>query len=115
MIKIKTFFSKYAKFLPIILILLFIVLNLAGINWGIPRIWHPDAILKRVRIALAGEWDFDTENFDYPSLPKYIMYGLGWLVLEQGGGSGEIVLTVRYFALFLGSLIIGYLTPSSTR
>lgn len=106
MIKIETFLSKYAKFLPIILIFLFIILNSAGITWGIPQIWHPDAILKRVISTLAGEWEFDTVNFDYPSLPKYIMYGLGWLVLEQGGESGEIVLAVRYFALFLGSLII---------
>lgn len=106
MIKIETFLSKYAKFLPIILIFLFIILNSAGITWGIPQIWHPDAILKRVVDALEGNWDFDTKNFDYPSLPKYIMYGLGWLALEQGGGHSEIVLIVRYFALFMGSLII---------
>lgn len=114
MAKLESILTKYVKYLPIILILVFISLNMVGITWGIPEIWHPDAVLKNAVRALEGDWEFDTVNFDYPSLPKYIMYGLGWLVLEQGGDKGEIVLAVRFFALFLGSLII-YLTFKITQ
>jgi hypothetical protein len=45
---------------------------------------NPDELVHRVAKALIGRWEFDTTNFDYPSLPKYVMFGVGKLVYGIG-------------------------------
>ena len=75
------FLFRNEKFIPVILLLIFVAVTLPGISWDAPSLWNPDELFWRVNMALGGEMKFDeTEpDFNYPSLPKHIMYGVGWL------------------------------------
>ncbi|MBT3413131.1 MAG: phospholipid carrier-dependent glycosyltransferase [Anaerolineae bacterium] len=70
------FFQKYEKWLPLLLALFFVLLTASNLD----SMRNPDELLHRVTKALEGEWQFDETNFDYPSLPKYVMYGVGQVV-----------------------------------
>jgi hypothetical protein len=104
----KTFFSVEI-WIPIFLGLIFFVITAPGTSWGAPDLWHPDELVRRVRAALEGELRFDTTNFDYPSLPKYVMYGIGKAVYGLGYSLKNFVVTARLFSVLLGSLIVGLL------
>ena len=70
------------------LFILFLALTLPGISWGAPATWHPDEIVVRsIKALFDPEYRFDEVNFDYPTLPQYVMYGLGKMIL--GLGSSE--------------------------
>lgn len=100
--------SRYEKFIPLVLFLLFLLVTLPGISWGAPSLWNPDELVWRVNMALGGEMKFDeTEpDFNYPSLPKHIMYGVGWLVDKAGGSTADIIVSARLISVLLGGLTV---------
>ena len=70
--------------------------------------WNPDELFWRVNMALGGEMKFDeTEpDFNYPSLPKHIMYGVAWLVQRAGGSQVAVLVSARLISVLLGALTI---------
>ena len=84
------------------------MVTVPGISWGAPDLWNPDELFWRVNMALGGEMKFDeTEpDYNYPSLPKHIMYGVGWLVGKAGGSMTDILISARLISVFLGGLVI---------
>jgi hypothetical protein len=106
--ELEKFFIKYEKFIPLVLFLLFFAVTVPGISWGAPDLWNPDELFWRVNMALGGEMKFDeTEpDFNYPSLPKHIMYGVGWLVGKAGGSQETILISARLISVLLGGLTV---------
>jgi len=104
----KDLFLRYEKFIPIILFLLFFLITIPGIEWGAPEQWHPDEIAWRVFKALDGEMVFDSTEPDYnhPSLPKHIMYGVGWSVRELGGDETAMRVAMRLISVLLGGFTV---------
>ena len=82
----RNFFARNEILAPVFIFLLFLGFSLPGVNWGVPALWNPDELVWRVDRALNGEMVFDeTEpDFNYPSLPKYVMFGIGRLVYGMG-------------------------------
>lgn len=103
---INAFFSRYELFLPVIIFILFLTASLPGITWGSPSLWHPDEMVWRVDSALRGELIFDeTEpDFNYPSLPKYVMYAIGYITYGLGKSNFAFIVSARVFSSFLGAL-----------
>jgi len=99
---------RYEKFIPPVLFLLFLLVTVPGISWGTPSLWNPDELVWRVNMALGGEMKFDeTEpDFNYPSLPKHIMYGVGWLVTRAGGSTADVIVSARLISVLLGGLVV---------
>ncbi len=105
-----TYFKTLKNWLPLIFALAFIYLtasNLGTMN-------NPDELVHRVDKALAGRWEFDTDNFDYPSLPKYVMFGIGKLVYGLGYGEKDFYIAARFLSMLLGAATI-YLVYFLTR
>jgi hypothetical protein len=103
----KSFFEKYEFVVPLALFVLFLVLTLPGISWGAPDAWHPDEIVIRSINALFDpEYRFDEGNYDYPTLPQYVMYVLGKIVLALGHTDKEVLVTARVFSAILAGLTI---------
>ncbi|MDK1119383.1 MAG: phospholipid carrier-dependent glycosyltransferase, partial [Anaerolineae bacterium] len=102
------FLVKNERLIPIILFLLFLLVTIPGISWGAPSLWNPDELVWRVNKALIGEMKFDeTEpDYNYPSLPKHVMYGLGWLVKQAGGSIAAIIVSARLISVLLGGLTV---------
>jgi len=102
------FLLRYEKFAPLALFLLFVLVTVPGISWGTPSLWNPDELVWRVNMALGGEMKFDeTEpDFNYPSLPKHVMYGVGWLVERSGGSRADVIVSARLISVLLGGLTI---------
>ena len=102
------FFIRYEKLIPLVLFLLFCVVTVPGISWGAPSLWNPDELFWRVGMALGGELKFDeTEpDFNYPSLPKHVMYGVAWLVDKAGGSLADRVVFARLISVLLGGLTV---------
>ena len=102
------FLVRYEKFVPLALFLLFLLVTVPGISWGAPSLWNPDELVWRVNMALGGEMKFDeTEpDFNYPSLPKHIMYGIGWLVSQAEGSTADIIVSARLISVLLGGLTV---------
>ncbi len=102
------FLFKYEKFIPFVLFLMFLAVTLPGISWGAPSLWNPDELVWRVNMALGGEMKFDeTEpDYNYPSLPKHVMFGVGWLVKQIGGSQADIIVSARLISVFLGGLTV---------
>jgi len=100
--------TKYEKNIPLLLFVLFAAVTLPGISWGAPSLWNPDELVWRVNMALGGEMKFDeTEpNYNYPSLPKYIMFGVGWLVQQAGGSQADVIVSARLISVLLGGLTV---------
>lgn len=88
------------------LTLVFIAITLQGMDWGIQGGWNPDEIVQDVVNALHGNYIFDETDFLYPSLPKYVMYGLGSVVLGLGFGDQGVVWAARLLSVFLGAGVI---------
>ena len=104
--KLSSFFSKYEFVLPLIIFGLFLVAALPGIEWGAPALWNPDELIWRVDMALHGEMVFDkTEpDWNYPSLPKYVMYVIGSITYGMGKSSFAFIVTARIFSAVLGAI-----------
>lgn len=113
--KLDDFFSRHEFLLPLIIFGLFLVASLPGIEWGAPSLWNPDELIRRPWSALRGDLIFDeTEpDWNYPSLPKYIMYAIGSITFGMGKSEFAFVVASRIFSTFLGALsgvVIYYLT-----
>jgi hypothetical protein len=115
--------QKLAKFIdrnkivfPVFIFFLFLAASITGVNWGVPALWNPDELVWRVDKALNGELAFDqTEpDFNYPSLPKYVMYAIGKIVYGRGYSTSEFYIAARVFSALLGA-IGGILIYSLTR
>ena len=104
--KVSKILVKYEIWIPILLGLFFVLITIPGISWGTPEIWHPDELVLRVIRALDGEWQFDQTNFDYPSLPKYVMYGVGKLVYGLGYSVESFIIAARFVSVLLGALVV---------
>ncbi len=70
--------NKYELFIPIAYFAIFLLMNAPGISWGAPGFWHPDELVQVADRAIKRGLGFDEKNFDYPSLPKYMMYGVSF-------------------------------------
>ncbi len=90
------------------IVLVSLAVSITGITWGAPSVWHPDELVYRVNHAIVTGYDgfFDRTNFDYPSLPKHIMYGLGRLVYAAGGTAETFVLAARLVSAGLGGVVV---------
>ena len=104
--KFDIFFSRHEFFLPILIFVLFLCASLPGIEWGAPALWNPDELVWRVDSALRGELIFDkTEpDFNYPSLPKYVMYAIGSITYGLGKSDFAFIVSARIFSSILGAL-----------
>lgn len=104
--KIEVIFSRYEFLLPFIIFVLFLTASLPGIEWGAPALWNPDELVWRVNSALNGGLVFDeTEpDWNYPSLPKYVMYAIGWVVKATGRSDFAVIVSLRMFSAFLGAV-----------
>ncbi|MBN8579360.1 MAG: phospholipid carrier-dependent glycosyltransferase [Anaerolineae bacterium] len=104
--KINSFFSRYEFLLPLFLFALFLAASLPGISWGAPALWNPDELVWRVDMALGGYMQFDvTEpDYNYPSLPKYVMYLIGWVTYGLGRETFAFIVAARSFSAFLGAV-----------
>lgn len=104
--KISTFFIRNEWTIPVLLFLLFLAVSIPGVNWGVPALWNPDEMVWRVDSALRGEIQFDeTEpDYNYPSLPKYVMYGIGRIVYGMGYSRSVFFISARVFSALLGAL-----------
>ena len=98
--------ERYEFIIPLSLFLLFLAFTLPGISWGGLNGWHPDEIVVRSIKALHGEWKFDEINFDYPSLPQYVMFGLGKVILAMGYTDMEVLIASRVLSAVLAGLTI---------
>jgi len=96
----RRFYEGREKSIPLLLFILFLALSVPGISWGTPDIWNPDELVGRVDLALGGELQFDeTEpDYNYPSLPKYVMYGA---VFGLGYSRTEFIIASRVFSALL--------------
>jgi hypothetical protein len=101
-----TFLVHKESFLQIFLFLLFLAVSIPGVDWGTPNLWNPDEMVWRADMALGGELIFDeTEpDFNYPSLPKYVMYGIGKITYGMGCGRAEFIIAARAFSALLGAV-----------
>jgi len=100
--------------LAVLLFAAFLTVSIPGVSWGTPAIWNPDELVARVALALNGELEFDqTEpNFNSPSLPKYVMYGVGRVVYSLGYDRATFIITARVVSAILGGLavVLAFLT-----
>lgn len=114
--RVTDFIQRNEWVLPLFIFLLFLAVSLPGVSWGAPALWNPDELIWRVDSALRGEMIFDvTEpDFNYPSLPKYVMYAIGSLVYATGRSSFAFIVAARSFSCLLGALA-GVLTYSIAR
>ena len=107
-IGLEKFLLRYEIFIPLVLVILFFLVAIPGISWGTPSLWNPDELVWRVNKALDGGLKFDeTEpDYNYPSLPKHVMFGVGWLVKQAGGDQAEIIVSARLISVLLGGQVI---------
>jgi 4-amino-4-deoxy-L-arabinose transferase-like glycosyltransferase len=100
-----SFFERYRKITPFLLFIVFLVFSIPGVNWGVPALWNPDELIWRVDLALNGEMQFDeTEpDFNYPSLPKYVMFAIGKIVYGLGYSRSVFIISARVFSALLGA------------
>jgi 4-amino-4-deoxy-L-arabinose transferase-like glycosyltransferase len=98
--------EKYEFVISLALFVIFLAITLPGISWGGLNGWHPDEIVVRSIKALHGEWKFDEINFDYPSLPQYVMFGMGKIILAMGYTDLEVLIASRVLSAVLAGLTI---------
>jgi len=98
---------KNEIFLQALLVVLFLVAALPGVEWGTPNLWNPDELVWRAAQALNGEMVFDqTEpDYNYPSLPKYVMYGVGKMTYALGYSRADFIIAARGVSALLGALV----------
>ena len=102
------FLVRYEKAIPFALFVLFLLITVPGISWGAPDLWNVDELYWRVNKALGGELIFDeTEpDYNYPSLPKYVMYAVSWTVRELGGNASQRLISARLISVVLGAFTV---------
>ena len=102
-----TFIRRYDFLAPLALFLLFLAVSLPGISWGAPALWNPDELVWRVNDALHGGTVFDvTEpDFNYPSLPKHIMYAIGMVTYGLGQSDYAFIVSARLISQLFGALV----------
>lgn len=105
--KLNSFFSRYEFLLPLFIFILFLAVSLPGVDWGTPALWNPDELIWRVDMALGGYLQFDvTEpDFNYPSLPKQVMYLIGSVTYGLGRSGYAFIVAARSFSGVLGALV----------
>lgn len=105
--KVESIFQRYEFLIPLFLFLLFLTVSLPGISWGAPALWNPDELVWRVDQALGGYMQFDvTEpDFNYPSLPKQVMYLIGSVTYGMGRSGVAFIVAARSFSGILGALV----------
>lgn len=101
----KSFLEKYEFIIPLLLFVILLALTLPGISWGAPDTWHPDEIVKLSIGALHGERTLDT-YFDYPTLPQYVMFGVGRVLLDIGKSDWAVLVANRILSAILAGLSI---------
>ena len=101
------FLRRHDFLAPLALFLLFIAVSVPGVSWGAPALWNPDELVWRVNDALHGETIFDvTEpDFNYPSLPKHVMYVIGMVTYGTGQSDFAFIVSARLFSVLLGGLV----------
>lgn len=99
-------FVRYEFLTPLCLFLLFLAVSLPGVDWGAPSLWNPDELIRRVYGALHGDLIFDVSepDFNYPSLPKYVMYAIGSVTYGMGKSDYAFFVAARSFSAVLGAL-----------
>jgi hypothetical protein len=98
--------ARLTPLIPIGLVVLYFLVIAPGIRWGAPDLWHPDELIRKVNSAISGQETFDTENFDYPSLPKYVMAGLSKVVTALGGTMADAIVAARLASVALGAFCV---------
>lgn len=98
-----SFLARNEFLIPVGLLVVFLAATLPGISWGQ---WHPDEVAIRAIKALHGEWQIGEINFDYPLLPQYAVYGLGWVLLSFGYTDPEILVAARVLSAVLAGLTV---------
>jgi hypothetical protein len=75
MIRSNSKINQLAPFFLLSILAVSLCLNLYGINWGLPSLWHPDesATIKRFVIPMARNSDPNPHNFLKPSLYYYFL------------------------------------------
>ncbi len=114
--RLTSFIIRNEALVPVFIFFLFLAVTIPGVNWGVPALWNPDELVWRVDSALRGELIFDeTEpDFNYPSLPKYVMYGVGRVVYGMGYSRSIFFISARLVSALLGA-ISGVLVYSLAR
>ena len=104
--RLTSFMIRNEALFPVFIFLLFLAVSIPGANWGVPALWNPDEMVWRVDSALRGEIIFDeTEpDFNYPSLPKYVMFGIGKIVYGMGYSRSDFFVSARIFSAALGAV-----------
>lgn len=104
--KLNSFVSRYEFLTPLFIFVFFLAASLPGISWGAPALWNPDELVWRVDMALNGDMIFDVSepDFNYPSLPKYVMYAIGSITYGMGKSSYAFIVAARIFSAFLGAV-----------
>lgn len=104
--RLVSFFSRYEFLIPLFIFILFLAAALPGITWGAPALWNPDELVWRVNMALNGYMQFDvTEpDYNYPSLPKYVMYAIGLVTNALGREEFAFIVAARSFSALLGAV-----------
>jgi hypothetical protein len=104
--RMTSFMIRNETLFPAFIFLLFLAAAIPGVNWGVPALWNPDEMVWRVDSALRGEITFDeTEpDFNYPSLPKYVMYGVGEIVYGMGYSHSIFIIAARLVSALLGAM-----------
>lgn len=105
--KLSTLLSRNEFLLPLLLFALFLGASLPGITWGAPALWNPDELVWRVDMALNENMQFDLSepDYNYPSLPKYVMYFIGWITYSLGHSSFAFIVAARCFSALLGAVV----------
>lgn len=104
--RLNSFFSRREFLIPLFLFLLFLAVSLPGVDWGAPSLWNPDELIRRVYGALHGDLVFDVSepDFNYPSLPKYVMYAVGLVTYGMGRSEFAFFVAARAVSALLGAL-----------
>lgn len=104
--KLTNFIVRNEVMLPAFIFVFFLAAAIPGVNWGVPALWNPDELVWRVDSALRGEIIFDeTEpDFNYPSLPKYVMFGVGKVVYWMGYSHSKFIIAARLVSALLGAM-----------
>lgn len=105
--KFTNFIAANEKLIRLFLFLLFLAVTIPGVNWGLPALWNPDELVWRASSALRGELIFDqTEpDFNYPSLPKHVMFAVGKIVFGLGYSNYAFFIAARLVSALLGALV----------
>jgi hypothetical protein len=101
-----SFMVRNEVLFPAFIFLLFLAVSIPGVNWGVPALWNPDEMVWRVDSALRGDIVFDESepDFNYPSLPKYVMFALGKIVYGTGHSRSAFFISARVLSALLGAV-----------